>query len=158
LSTNSHQLVHDFIGDRAQLPPDIVGLIEQAEEITGGNAGMTVVIALSYGGRHDIVAAARAVAVRVAGGELTADDIDDAIFAQGLSTGGIPDPDLLIRTSGEKRVSNFLLWQMAYSELYFTETLSPDFSAEHLHEAVAAYGRRQRRFGGLQDDAAAAQG
>lgn len=140
------------IGDRSRLPADIVTLIDQAEAVTRDNTAMTVVIALSYGGRQDITAAARQLATLVAAGEISLNDIDEDLFAAALSTGDIPDPDLLIRTSGEKRVSNFLMWQMAYSELYFTEAHWPDFTADHLRDAVAAYSRRERRFGGVADD------
>ena len=143
------------IGDRARLPVDIVSLIEQAEDITRDNAKIIVVIALSYGGRQDIVEAARRLASEVAAGSRTLDSIDEGCFASCLSTTGIPDPDLLIRTSGENRVSNFLLWQMAYSELYFSDVHWPDFSAEHLRAALDDYARRQRRFGAVVADGAA---
>ena len=140
------------IGDRARLPDDICALIDHAEDVTRDNTAITAVIALSYGGRQDIVEAARRLAHEVAAGTRTPDSITDTDFANALSTAGIPDPDLLIRTSGENRVSNFLLWQMAYSEFYFTDAHWPDFSAAHLRQAVDDYGQRQRRFGGIADD------
>ena len=104
-------------------------------------------MALSYSGRADIVEACRAIAKKAIDGGLRLEDINDGVFAMHLQTQGIPDPDLLIRTSGEKRVSNFLLWQIAYAELYMTEVLWPDFSKEHLLEAVADFTERERRFG-----------
>ena len=140
------------IGDRTRLPDDICALIDHAEDVTRDNTAITAVIALSYGGRQDIVNAARRLASEVAAGTRTADSITDDDFANTLSTAGIPDPDLLIRTSGENRVSNFLLWQMAYSEFYFTDAHWPDFTAAHLRQAVDDYGQRQRRFGGIAAD------
>lgn len=139
------------IGDRARLSDDICALIDQAEEITRDNTKITVVIALSYGGRQDIVNAARKLAEDVAAGRCTAESITEASFASCLSTAGIPDPDLMIRSSGENRVSNFLLWQLAYSELYFTDAHWPDFNAEHLRAAIDDYASRQRRFGGVSE-------
>lgn len=138
-----------IIGDRTRLPKDIVELIEQAEDITKNNAGLTVVIALSYGGRQDIVFAAQKMAEAVKAGTLAPEDIDEGVFASHLMTADIPDPDLMIRTSGENRISNFLLWQLAYAEMYFTNTLWPDFSRQDLEEAVRFYAGRERRYGGL---------
>lgn len=135
------------IGNRERLAPDIVALIDHAEEQTASNSGLTLVLALSYGSREEIVQAARSVAYRVAQGELSEDEIDENVFAGHLSTVGIPDPDLIIRTSGEKRLSNFLLWQSAYTELLFVDTLWPDFSTEDLEQAVAEFRRRDRRYG-----------
>jgi undecaprenyl diphosphate synthase len=135
------------IGDRARLEADIVWAIDQAERETSGNSQLTLVVALSYGGRAEIVRAARRIAERVRDGHLAAERIDEATFAGDLYTAGIPDPDLLIRTSGEKRISNFLLWQLAYAELIFTDTLWPDFGREDLERAVAEFHRRERRFG-----------
>ncbi len=137
------------IGDRVRLPEDIRALVEQAESVTRDNTHMTVVIALSYGGRQDIVDAARRLAADVVAGVRTLDSLDEDSFASVLSTHGIPDPDLMIRTSGETRISNFLLWQLAYSELYFTDVHWPDFTAQHLRDAVEDYASRQRRFGGV---------
>ncbi|MCC7281885.1 MAG: di-trans,poly-cis-decaprenylcistransferase [Acetobacteraceae bacterium] len=131
------------IGERSRFTPDIVALIEEAEAATSGGGRLTLSIALSYGGRAEIVAAARA-AMRAG---IRPEALDEATFAGFLSTAGQPDPDLLIRTSGEQRLSNFLLWQCAYSELHFTPVLWPDFDATHLAEAIAAYRGRDRRFG-----------
>ncbi len=137
------------IGDRSRLPQDIVELIEQAEDVTKDNKGLTVVIALSYGGRQDIIFAAKKLAEDVAAGKIAAADIGEETFAARLMTADIPDPDLMIRTSGENRVSNFLLWQLAYAEMYFTPTLWPDFSKKDMEEAIAFFAGRERRFGGL---------
>lgn len=137
------------IGDRSRLPQDIVELIEQAEDVTKNNKGLTVIIALSYGGRQDIVFAAKKLAEDVAAGKITAEAVDEEAFAARLMTANIPDPDLMIRTSGENRVSNFLLWQLAYAEMYFTPTLWPDFCKKDLEEAIAFFAGRERRFGGL---------
>ncbi|WP_430437388.1 isoprenyl transferase [Oceanibaculum nanhaiense] len=136
-----------MIGDRTRLAPDIVALIENAERLTAGNGGLVLTIALSYGGRQEIAQAARALAARAVAGEIDPAEIDEGMVAGALETSGIPDPDLLIRTSGEKRVSNFLLWQTAYSELVFLDVLWPDFSREHLGEAIHEFHRRERRFG-----------
>jgi len=135
------------IGDRARLAPDIVALIEEAERLTGANAGLTLIMALSYGSRSEIAGAARELARDVAAGRLAPADIDEAAFARHLGTAGIPDPDLLIRTSGEQRLSNFLLWQSAYSELIFVDTLWPDFDKGDLERAIAEFHGRERRYG-----------
>lgn len=139
------------IGDRTRLPVDIVTLIDQAEDVTRDNTKITVVIALSYGGRQDIADTARRMAAEVLAGQRTLESITEDSFSNALSTAGIPDPDLMIRSSGENRISNFLLWQLAYSELYFTDAHWPDFNADHLRAAVDDYVSRQRRFGGLTD-------
>jgi undecaprenyl diphosphate synthase len=135
------------IGDRARLAPDIVTLIANAEALTRGNSGVNLTIALSYGGRAEIVAAVRALAGKAADGTLTPDGIDETSISQHLFTAEIPDPDLLIRTSGEQRISNFLLWQCAYSELIFTKTLWPDFGRGDLERAIEDFGGRERRYG-----------
>lgn len=137
------------IGDRARLDADIVQLIEQAEDITKDNTAITVVIALSYGGRQDITAAMKSMAQAVQAGTLDPDNITEETVGAHLMTHGIPDPDLLIRTSGEARISNFLLWQMAYTEMFFTDTLWPDFTKKEMESALAFYAGRERRFGGL---------
>ncbi|MDP2205903.1 MAG: isoprenyl transferase [Alphaproteobacteria bacterium] len=137
------------IGDRSRLPHDIVEMIVQAEGITRDNDGLTVVIALSYGGRQDIVFAAREVARAAATGKIAPEDVCEDIFASYLMTAGIPDPDLMIRTSGENRISNFLLWQLAYAEMFFTNTLWPDFSRVDMEAALAFFAARERRYGGL---------
>jgi len=135
------------IGERRRLAPDIVTLIDKAEALTGGNGGLTLTIALSYGGRAEIAAAARAIAQAAAQGRLAPEQIDEAAFARHLLTAGMPDPDLLIRTSGEQRISNFLLWQTAYAELVFTGTLWPDFGKADLEKALRDYHGRDRRYG-----------
>jgi undecaprenyl diphosphate synthase len=135
------------IGDRDRLAPDIVTLIINAEALTRDNSGVNLTIALSYGGRAEIIAAMRAMAEKAAAGALAPEAIDEAAVSRHLFTADIPDPDLLIRTSGEQRISNFLLWQCAYSELVFTKTLWPDFGRADLEEAIADYGCRERRYG-----------
>jgi undecaprenyl diphosphate synthase len=135
------------IGQRDRLPQDIVRLIADAEARTAENQALDLIIAISYGGRQEIAATARRLAVAVAAGEITPDDIDEECFAAGLLTAGIPDPDLLIRTSGEQRLSNFLLWQSAYSEFIFVDKLWPDFDKGDLEAAVAEFRRRERRYG-----------
>ena len=135
------------IGELGRLDPDIIEMIERAEAMTRDNARITVTIALSYGGRAEIVAAVRAIAQRVQSGSLAAAAIDEDCFTRYLFTAGLPDPDLLIRTSGEQRISNFLLWQSAYSEFVFTKTLWPDFSKHDLEEAIDEFCGRDRRYG-----------
>ena len=138
------------IGNRAQLAPDIVELIENAERLTDGNSKITVTIALNYGGRNDILQAASRWAQECAqkGVEPTFDAAEE-FFAQHLMTAGMPDPDIMIRTSGEQRVSNFLLWQSAYTEMFFTPVLWPDFSSADLEAAIHDFSRRDRRFGAV---------
>lgn len=145
------------IGDRSRLSSDIVKLIENAETVTKDNSKITVVIALSYGGRQDIAFAARQLAKMVRDGEMEIDEIDEASFPKFLMTSDIPDPDLMIRTSGESRISNFLMWQLAYAELFFTNTLWPDFSKADMEEAIAFFAGRDRRFGGLSNAIAASK-
>ena len=135
------------IGERSRLPPDIVTLIDNAEALTDGNSGLRLTIALSYGGRAEIARAARAIALAVQAGRLAPEDIDEAVFASHLLTTEMPDPDLLIRTSGEQRISNFLLWQTAYTELVFSSTLWPDFGKADLEKALLDYHGRERRYG-----------
>ncbi len=135
------------IGYRLSLEREIVNLIEKAEEVTKNNNVLNLVVALSYGSRQEIAAAAKNIAQRVLSGELDPDSINELTFAEYLETAGIPDPDLVIRTSGEQRISNFLLWQSAYAELVFTKTKWPDFSIEDLEEAIKEYSRRERRYG-----------
>ena len=135
------------IGERARLPGDIVALIDNAEALTGGNPGLRLTIALSYGGRAEIARAARDIAAAVKSGELAPEQVDETLFARHLLTADIPDPDLVIRTSGEQRVSNFLLWQTAYSELVFIDTLWPDFGKADFEKALRDYHGRERRYG-----------
>lgn len=136
-----------FIGQRQRLAADIVSLIEEAEARTAENAKLTLIVALSYGARQEITEAARTIAMKAAAGELDPASINEELVANHLETAGIPDPDLMIRTSGEQRVSNFLLWQLAYAELVFTDTLWPDFSRSDLEEAINEFHRRERRYG-----------
>ena len=121
--------------------------IDMIRDATRGGQNLQLILAISYGSRHEIVQAARRLAEKVAAGELKPDEIDERLFQQHLYTESWPDPDLLIRTSGEYRISNFMLWQLAYTELYSTPVLWPDFSREHLFEAILEYSRRERRFG-----------
>ena len=135
------------IGRRERLSSDIVQLIANGEALTRDNPGLQLTIALSYGGRDEIALAARLLAEEAVAGSIRPEDIKESFFAQRLFTADLPDPDLLIRTSGEKRISNFLLWQSAYAELVFTETLWPDFAKEHLEAAVQDFHGRERRYG-----------
>ena len=137
----------EFIGDRARLNAGLVRKIEAAEAQTADNDGLHLVVAVAYGGRWDIVLAARRLAARVASGELEVESINDGLLANEMQLAGVPDPDLLIRTGGEQRVSNFLLWNLAYSELWFCDTLWPDFREAELDRAVEYFAQRQRRFG-----------
>jgi undecaprenyl diphosphate synthase len=135
------------IGDREGLPIDIRTLIEETETVSRDNQRIIVVMALNYGSRREITEAARRLAAEVQAGLLDPADIDEKLFADQLSTAGIPDPDLLIRTSGEQRISNFLLWQLAYTELVFLPFSWPDFSEDHLRDALREFHRRERRYG-----------
>lgn len=136
-----------IIGDRARLSKDILASIDYAEELTDKNDGITVYIALSYSGRWDMMNAMRKIAAQVQEGLLKPDSISEEVITQNLSMAGTPDPDLIIRTSGEQRISNFLLWQGAYSEYYFTDAHWPDFDYDLMAEAIASYQKRERRFG-----------
>ena len=136
-----------FIGDRSQLGPELVGAIARAESRTGGNTGLKLVIAVAYGGRWDIVQAARSLAEKAQSGELDPAAIDESLIAGQLTTAPLPAVDLLIRTGGEQRISNFLLWDLAYSEIYFSDLLWPQFGSEELGRALEFYANRQRRFG-----------
>ena len=135
------------IGDRARLAPDIIDLIEEAERMTAGNGALTLVIAISYGSRAEIVSAAQRIAEDVAAGTLKPGQVDEGTVEERLFTAGLPDPDLMIRTSGEQRISNFLLWQVAYTEFMFVDTLWPDFSKDDFRSAIGEYQRRERRYG-----------
>ena len=137
------------IGDRDRLAKDIVKDISDAETRTRTNTRIDVNICINYGSRDEILRATRNLARKVAAGEITAEQIDDSRFERELLTAGVPDPDLLIRTSGEQRISNFLLWQSAYAELVFVDTLWPDFGKEHLERAIAEFRKRERRYGGV---------
>ncbi|UFS68896.1 isoprenyl transferase [Geomonas sp. RF6] len=141
----------NVIGNRADLPEDVNREIDSTIQKTSGNRGMLLTLALSYGGRQEIISAARRLASEAAAGRLDPDSIDENSFGASLSTAGIPDPDLLIRTSGEMRISNFLLWQLAYAELYFTEVNWPEFDRDELARALKDYQSRERRFGKTSD-------
>ena len=145
LQENNARII--FIGERYMLASDILEKMTKIEEDTAKNSDVTLCVALSYGGRQEIVAAAQRLAKQVQYGYLKPEQIDTKIFADTLYTAGIPEPDLLIRTSGEKRISNYLLWQLAYTELYFSPTLWPDFSKEELKQIIAEYHTRERRYG-----------
>ena len=138
-----------ILGDHKAFKPDVAKLVDEAVAKTAGNTRMTVAIALNYGSRGEIAGAARLLAERVAAGELAPEAIDEQALEREMFTADLPPLDLLIRTSGEVRLSNFLLWQAAYSELLFVDTLWPDFDGEHLRSALGQYAARERRYGGL---------
>jgi undecaprenyl diphosphate synthase len=142
-----------IIGERKGLSPDILGLLQESEELTSRNDGLTLIIAFNYGGRQEIVRAVRRLAEQVRAGRLDPDRIDMETIEAALDTSGIPDPDLVIRTSGEQRVSNFLTWQAAYAEFVFVPDFWPDFDQATFKAAVDEYCRRERRFGGLSAQA-----
>ncbi|MCU7933627.1 MAG: isoprenyl transferase [Candidatus Thiodiazotropha sp. (ex Dulcina madagascariensis)] len=135
------------IGDRSAFPAKLQKQIEEAERLTQTNTGLLLQVAANYGGRWDMTQAARRLAERIQSGELTPAQVDEAAVSQHLAFPGVPEPDLFIRTGGEKRISNFLLWQCAYTELYFTDQLWPDFNRQALEAAILDFTRRQRRFG-----------
>lgn len=136
-----------FIGERSMLASDIIESMRKIEENTAGNEKMTLCIALSYGSRQEIVNAAQKIALLASRGDIRAEDIDEKMFSSMLYTKDIPDPDLLIRTSGEMRVSNYLLWQLAYTEFFFSDVLWPDFNEKNLSEIINQYKNRERRYG-----------
>ncbi len=138
------------IGRLDRLPADVRKELDKTRSMTAKNTGTLLCLALSYGGRSEIVDAAKALVERVQRGELQPEEIDEASLAGAMYQPDMPDPDLVIRTAGEMRVSNFLLWQISYAELYVTDTLWPDFRPEHLHAAIEDFNRRERRFGGLK--------
>lgn len=140
------------IGDKSALDDDIRNRIEELEEASRNNNGLNFTIALNYGSRDEIVRAARALAKDCADGKVAPDEIDEKRYESYLDTAEIPDPDLLIRTSGEQRLSNYLLWQLAYSEFYFTDIPWPDFTKEELARAIEYYNSRDRRFGGIKEE------
>lgn len=137
----------ESIGDKDSLPKKCQNELNEAIAKTSGNKRMTLILALSYSGRWDIAQATKRIALDVEAGKLKAESINQETIDNYLVTSGVPDPELLIRTSGEQRISNFLLWQMAYTEFFITETLWPDFRKEHLYEAIVSYQERERRFG-----------
>jgi len=136
-----------FIGARDELQQGLIRKITEAEKKTSGNTGLNLIVAVAYGGRWDIVTAARSLAARVRQGELSVADINDESVAGELALAGIPDPDLLIRTGGEQRISNFLLWNLAYAEIWFCDSLWPDFGERQFADALSFYASRQRRYG-----------
>ena len=137
------------IGARDNLSPDLRKLIEDSEALTGDNRGMTLIVAFNYGSKDEIARAMRRIADEVRGGTVRPEEITPAFLDAYLDTAGVPEPDLLVRTSGERRLSNFMLWQCAYTELIFVEALWPDFTGETLRQAIDEYHRRERRFGGI---------
>jgi undecaprenyl diphosphate synthase len=137
----------NVIGNRSDLPEDVRAALDEAMSLTSANSGMTLTLALSYGARQELLQAAKMLAADIAEGRAAAEAVSETSFAGYLYTASLPDPDLLIRTSGEMRISNFLLWQLAYTELYFTEVNWPDFNRNELHRALADYQQRERRFG-----------
>ena len=145
-SNNANMRVR-LIGKREGLADDIVQKMENLERETAGNTGLQFYIAINYGGRDEIVRATKKLISDVQAGAVSEENIDESVFGTYLDTAGVPDPDLLIRTSGEERTSNFLPWQLAYSEFYFTDTLWPDFDMDSLVKAVRYYNKRERRFG-----------
>ncbi|MEM8791105.1 MAG: isoprenyl transferase [Pseudomonadota bacterium] len=136
-----------FIGNRARLPGDLQRLMDQMEERTSDNARLTLQIAVSYGSRHEMTQAVRGIASDAADGKIDPQTIDEETISGALFTGGVPDPDLVIRTSGEMRISNFLLWQIAYAEFAFVEECWPDFTADQFAQVLDSVGNRERRFG-----------
>jgi len=146
----------EFIGARDLLKPRLLDMIASAERQTAGNAGLRLQVAVAYGGRWDIVNAARKLATQVEVGDIAASDIDDNALASELALADIPDPDLLIRTGGEQRISNFLLWNLAYAELWFCDTLWPDFDEQDFDAALAFFANRERRYGYTGDQVEAA--
>lgn len=142
------------LGTRLGLPEDIRELVDRAETTTRDNTAFNLCIAFNYGGREEILRAARGAAQAIQSGDLSSDDLTEERFADFLDTAGVPDPDLIVRTSGEYRLSNFLIWQSAYSELVFMDVLWPDFRGEHLQQAIDIFMGRERRFGGLATGAA----
>ncbi len=147
--TRSKTIRARFIGDMTALDEDMRRLIARLEDNTRDRTGLTTLIAINYGGRDEILHAARKLAQRAAMGELAPEDIDQKTFASELYTAGVPDPDFILRPSGEERLSNFLLWQASYSEFIYMDTLWPDFTPELLERAIAEFNRRSRRYGGV---------
>jgi undecaprenyl diphosphate synthase len=148
-SLHKHGVKLSIVGDRSKLSKDVVDLIENAEKKTSKNVKLTLVLALSYGSRQEILLAVKKIAQRIAKGDIDPDELDERVFETELFTHHIPDPDLLIRTSGEKRMSNFLLWQSAYTELIFLDVLWPDFTRQDFSRALEVFASRERRFGSV---------
>ncbi len=148
---NKNNMCVRVLGDKSKLDADLQESIADLEEATKNNTGLHFQIAINYGGRDEITRAARSLAESVAAGELKPEDIDIKAVDDRLDTAGLPDPDLLIRTCGEQRISNFLLWQIAYTEFYYTDVAWPDFNEAELDKAIEAYNKRDRKYGGLKD-------
>ncbi|MBI2970662.1 MAG: di-trans,poly-cis-decaprenylcistransferase [Gammaproteobacteria bacterium] len=147
-----------FVGERDAFPPRLRTAVRRAEKQTAGNTVLKLVIAANYGGRWDVTRACRGIAELVAAHDIDVDEIDQSLFARYLSFADLSEPDLFIRTGGEQRISNFLLWELAYTELYFTDVLWPDFGADALDAALTWYSQRQRRFGRTSDQVEQAEG
>ncbi len=145
---NNVRLVH--IGRREELPDEVLQEMDATVKASANNTGLRLCLALNYGSRTEIIDAVRKIAAQVHDGRLNAQDIDEQSFSDALYTAGLPDPDLMVRTAGQQRISNFLLWQMSYAELHFCDALWPDFSPEHLNEAIQDFANRDRRFGAVQ--------
>ncbi len=140
------------IGERSALSPDIQEAVKELEDATAGNTGLTFTIAINYGSRDEVTRAVRKIAAKVKAGETEPEEITEQMIAENLDTNFLPDPDLLIRTCNEQRISNFLLWQCAYTEFYYTPVAWPDFNKAELEKAVESYGNRNRKYGGLKQD------
>ncbi len=148
---NKNNMCVRVIGDKTGLDKDLQESIADLEESTSSNTGLHFQIAINYGGRDEITRAVRSLASDAAAGNISPSDIDEKTIMSRLDTAGLPDPDLLIRTCGEQRISNFLLWEIAYTEFYYTDVAWPDFNEEELDKAIAAYNKRDRKYGGLKD-------
>lgn len=145
-----NNVIINYIGDISRLAPEIQAKLEDAKENSRDNTGVVLTFALNYGSRNEIINAVKAISDEVVKGKISKDEINEDLFSKFLYTSNIPDPDLMIRPSGEKRISNFLLWQIAYSEFYYDDILWPDFKPEDLDKAIEEYQRRDRRFGGVK--------
>lgn len=148
LDRNKVRLAH--LGQREKLPQTVLDALDGTLKYTSGNDGMVLALALNYGSRTEIVDAVKKIAADVKDGRLSIDRIDEDLFSSKLYTAGLPDPDLLIRTSGEQRISNYLLWQISYAEFYITDTMWPDFNSDNIDQAILAYAHRNRRFGDVK--------
>ena len=150
-TANKNNIRLRIIGDKTKLKPAVQERIKEVEDKTAANTGLNMTIAINYGSRDEMIRAMRKMMEDQANGKLTIEDVNESCFASYLDTHDLPDPDLMIRTSGEQRLSNYLLWQLAYSEFYFTDTPWPDFGKEELDKAIEAYNKRDRRFGGVKE-------
>ena len=148
---NKNNVRLQIIGRRDRIPPDVLAEMDRSVELTSGNTGLVLCLAINYGGRAEIVDAIRGIGRRVKEEGLAVEDIDEAMVSEHLYTAGMSDPDLMIRTAGEMRISNYLLWQLSYAELWVTQKHWPEFGIEDLHAAIQDYSKRKRRFGGLNN-------